>query len=575
MEQKEKWALISVYDKNGIIDFAGRLMKMGWKIISSGGTARKLAGAGIEVKDVADWVGGKAILDHKVVTLSREVHAALLADTKLPEEMQTIVDMDLGIIDLVVCDFYPLATEIAKLPLENSVTEFNGYVEKVIEQTDIGDPTMVRSGAKGGRTVICRTQDREPVLRELEEHKTISNSTRQKLRATAEYVVAGYCLDSARFHGNVGWDLVHGYVPPSNEPTCSRFNGMVGELVQTCRYGENACQSPAGLYKAAGCDDPLVIDKFKGIGDSPAPSFNNYCDIDRLLQTMSHIEAVYKDMLSGHTPNIMVGVKHGNPCGAAVSIHSTANKQIRLAKDTIMGDSLAIFGGWIMTNFMLTDEILEAIARTGMKGGKTRLLDGIIAPCADKEAIDLFKEIKSIRRLLVNPAIEMGIKLDTAPRIRPVRGGFLMQPNYTFVPDFTKMEVYGRRHKSYEDSLALAWAIGCTSNSNTITIVKNKMLIGNGVGQTARVWAAKLATNRAIDLKHENMLKGAVAYSDSFFPYPDAVNVLIKYGIRAIFSTSGSKAKGGGDTETIKACKGAGVTLYMLSDREARGFFSH
>lgn len=190
---RQKCALISVCSKAGICEFAKALVTMGWKIISSGGTAKALRDANISVMDVAELVGGGAILGHRVVTLSRELHAGLLADTNNPAHVAEMQQLGLPIIDMVVCDFYPLRDAIAKP---------GATIESVVEQTDIGGPTMVRSAAKGGRIVVCRPEDREWVLRQLQATGDILPIQREELRARAEFEVAGYCLASAIFHGN-------------------------------------------------------------------------------------------------------------------------------------------------------------------------------------------------------------------------------------------------------------------------------------------------------------------------------------------------------------------------------------
>jgi len=343
-----------------------------------------------------------------------------------------------------------------------------------------------------------------------------------------------------------------------------------GKLVLSAKYGENAPQTPAGLY-ITDTKDPLALSEFKVVSGSD-PSYNNLCDIDRLLQTITHVWSVFNSNWALN-PDIMIGVKHGNPCGAGVNVCSP-DKRIELAKKVALGDKLAIFGGWIMANFRISEDVATTLVKTGMKGHRVQKFDGVVAPSFENGVLASLERVGGKCRLMTNPILST-LGIDGSPRIRYVRGGFLMQPNYMFVPPFNGMVVYGKRSLDQEMSLALAWAIGCTSNSNTITIVKDKMLIGNGVGQQARVWASMLAIERAKSAGHGDKLEGAVAYSDSFFPYPDAVELLIENGIKAIFTTSGSKAKGGGDEATISACQKASVTLYMLPDKEARGFYAH
>jgi phosphoribosylaminoimidazolecarboxamide formyltransferase/IMP cyclohydrolase len=547
MTERVKWALISVYEKRGIVEFARRLVSMGWKILASGGTAKALDADGVPVKDVAELVGGGAILGHRVVTLSREVHAGLLADPNKPEDMAELAKLGIPFIHLVCCDFYPLAEETEKP---------DATVGSVIEKTDIGGPTMVRSAAKGGRIVICRPEDREWVLKELEQKGVLSPEGRQRLRAIAEFEVARYVADSARFHS--GGD----------------FESYFGERVAKGFKAENGWQRTGSLFKNPDSCDQLGLPNFRIVDPSTMQpmSWNNWCDLDRLLQTMTHICAASRIFLDG-PPDVAVGVKHGNACGAAVGITGPSDA----VENAVRGDTLAMFGGSFMCNFPLSEMNAQIMVTHGMPVGTTQKFDTVFAPGFDEGAIEILSRKHGKCRLVVNPALDDRLwckQLDRSPRFRHVRGGFMVQPNYTFVPDFEHLEgmkVYGERAQSNEWNLALAWAIGSTSNSNTITLVAEGMLIGNGVGQQDRVGAAKLAIERAIRAGHESKLRKAVACSDSFFPFPDAPKVLIDAGIRAIFSTSGSQ----NDAAVIELCKKRSVTLYMMPDPEARGFFGH
>ncbi len=329
--------------------------------------------------------------------------------------------------------------------------------------------------------------------------------------------------------------------------------------------GENAYQSPAFL-ESAGTEDPLALENFVVI-EGALPSYNNWCDVDRLLQTMTHLTAAWK-LRFKDVPYIAIGAKHGNPCGAAIK-----GWPRQTVAWMIEGDIRAIFGGAIMTNFRLDAEVASAMAESMPE--QKALFDLVIAPEFEAQAIQVLSRKKGKCRLITNPSLErmQSASLDIAPRYRYVRGGRLVQPNYNFLLDFSdpEMKVYGKAHILFEEDLLLAWGVGCTSNSNTITIANNGMIIGNGVGQQDRVSAAKLAINRATNAGHKDLLKGAVAYSDSFFPFPDGVQVLIDAGIKAIFSTSGSIK----DKEVQDLCVENDVTLYQLPDSKARGFFEH
>lgn len=520
-------ALISVYHKDGIIEFAKNLVELDFTIYASGGTFKHLKENGVMALPVSDLVGGEAILGHRVVTLSREVHAGLLAKNT-EEDIAELASLAIPRIDLVCVDLYPLEAEIAKKDCTR---------ESVIEQTDIGGPTMIRSAAKGRRIVICDPRDRSLVIDWLKFGEPEGSTFVDDLCAKGEYTIARYCLASA------------GYL------SGAKYKGLIGKRVATCKYGENAYQAPAYL-NSIGTDDPLALDKFKVIEGTP-PSYNNWIDIDRLLQTATHIGRGYE--VNGQDEvAIAIGVKHGNSCGGAVGIVHTI-----VLKNMMSGDPLAIFGGLVMTNFEVNEDSCESLV--------DKMLDGIIAPSFTRRAIEMLRRKNDKCRFVVNPALkDLRDSLDTAPLFRNVRGGFLDQPNYTFVPDLKGEEIvkYGKATVEQESGMILAWAIGSTSSSNTITLIKDgRKLIGNGVGQQDRVGAAELAITRAKRSGHD--IEGAVAYSDSFFPFPDGPQKLIDAGVKAIFTSSGSRR----DQETIDLCLKSNVVLYMVPDPVGRGFY--
>ncbi len=543
MEDWQKNALISVYHKDGIVEFARVLIKLGWRLLASGGTAKKLAEAKISVRDVAELVGGGAILGHRVVTLSRELHAGLLARPTFDDQRE-LERKNLPFIGLVCADFYPLKEAIAKP---------DATIDSVVEMTDIGGPCLVRSAAKGGRIVISDPKDRGWVLEKLKANGDLPPADYQRLRAKAEKLVAAYILDSARYHGQ------------------GEFEGLIGQQVTTCKYGENPYATPASLY-ALSTEDPLALDQFRLI-EGTSPSFMNYTDLDRLLQTITHIAAGF-EVNFGRVPPIAIGVKHGNPCGTAVG-----SDPAEVMKKMLLSDPEAIFGGLVMVNFELTADLAEILS-INPKGNGRLILDGVICPNISSEAVGKLKRKNNKCRVLVNPALASlsGASLDQERRIRPVRGGFLAQPNYTYVLDLKdpRLEISDEKAKSIDqlpeetaEDLVLAWAIGATSNSNTTTLVKDGQLIGNGVGQMSRVRSCELALKKAADAGHDS--SNGVAYTDSFFPFDDGPRVLARGGIKTIFSSSGSIR----DEETRKCCQDRGVLLIQLPDTVCRGFFNH
>jgi len=298
--------------------------------------------------------------------------------------------------------------------------------------------------------------------------------------------------------------------------------------------------------------------------DGDAPSYNNLVDFERLLQTVTHIAGAF-DYNGFTVPKIAVGVKHGNACGGCKFSLEDIDCHAVAAGAMMSGDSLAIFGGLVMTNFSITHAVATELS--------VNKIDGIMAPRFSPSAVETLKRRKGKCRFIMNEALETlnALCLDQALRFRYVTGGFLTQPNYTFIPRLEDPELMkiGSAHVGQKTDMLMAWAIGSTSNSNTITLVKQGVLIGNAVGQQDRVGAAELAVRRAQRSGHD--IKGSVAYSDSFFPFPDGPEVLIKAGVSAIFTSSGSR----NDKQTIKLCKDNNVTLYMIPDDKGRGFYGH
>ncbi len=544
-------ALLSVYDKTGIVEFANGLIAMGWKIIASGGTAKVLREAGLLIGDVSELVHGEPILGHRVVTLSREIHAGLLAqDTH--EHALELKKLGIPRIDLVCVDLYPLR-EAIEAP--------NRTIHSVIEMTDIGGPTLLRSAAKGNRIVISRSIDRSAVLRWLQKGMPNKEQMLRHLAARAEDEVARYCTWSA-------WFLSDG-----------RFDGLLGERALNCKYGENPWQEGAAFYTAGKKVDHLALDKFMArLGTDP--SYNNLCDLDRALQTMTHMAVALNAgplAISEKSIKLALAVKHGNPCGAAWGFGLTEEADV--VRRMVAGDPRAIFGGLVMTNFVLTDACVELLLHHGLPRGQKRVLDVVAAAGITEEALKLLERKNGKCRVMINSDLDdwsLLARLDDAPRFRMVRGGFLAQPNYVFaLRDWDQYQFAWPKKTTSEEKLRLiedmfmAWAIGSTSNSNTVTLVRDRTLIGNGVGQQDRVSCAELAVKRARSAGHAT--KGAVAYSDSFFPFVDGPEVLIKAGIAAIMVSSGSV----NDEKVVKLCARRGIGLLMLPDAECRGFFGH
>jgi len=548
LDCSKKTALVSVYDKKGIVGFVTSLVRLGWQILASGGTAKVLKEAGIEVIDVAELVGGGAILGHRVVTLSRELHAGLLADTGDLSQIEEMKQLGLPFIGLVCCDFYPLKEAIAKP---------EATIESVVEMTDIGGPTMVRAAAKGNRIVICDPADRAWVLARLSLQE-LTAEDRQRLRTKAEAVVAEYVLDSARFHSR------------------GTFDGLLGSQVRELAYAENRFQNPASLF-STGSNDSLGWDKFEVL--SGDPSYISIADGDRALGVMCllarTIQANLK-WLAGRfvSPYIAIACKHGNPCGVAV--HENSAKEAILK--AMLGDPIAVMGAEFMTNFPITTELATAIHRVPddlrqQVGREFWGTDVVYAPSFDRGAIELLGK-KEKRRLLANPALLDPQMPDEDWMIRPVRGGFLKQkqPNSIFVmmqpPTLIPEELI---------SGMLAFAVAWQSVSNTVSLAKDGMLIGLGCGQQDRIACVNLCLDRAKRAGHDP--QGSWFASDAFFPYAEreredspkeGPELLSDAGCVGGFVPRGSK----NDVKVIVFFMEHGLRVQWLPP-EHRGFFGH
>lgn len=570
MNQTRELALASVFNKDGLDEVAARLKKLGIRLISTGGTATYLRNHGVEVTEVSVLTGSPEMFGDLVKTLHPGVHGAILPPRTKANDAE-LVTHGISRIDFVYVSIYDLLGA-----LDQGVTD----VGELAKLCDMGGPAMIASGAKGalleltkkfekeedrpdyddgtsylGPIIVTSVEDAHKALDWIEAGLPNPEQFVQAMAAKAFWICATHRAGAAVALGD------------------GQFSALLGEKVAVCKYGENAWQTPAALYSAE-TDDPLSLDKFKLVGGTE-PSYNNLVEMERLLQTMTHITAGF-DVNFDEVPLIALGAKHGNCCGASALI---PGEEVRNADDTLKnmlrGDPTAIFGGLVMVNFDIDYQLANTLVRWGLSGDQPRILDAVIAPSFTDKAIEVLSRKKGKCRLLANPALATLNResLDTAPRFRYVRGGFLVQPNYTFVlnlddPAIEKHHLGALDMQTRQDIL-LAWAIGSTSNSNTITLVRDDTLVGNGTGQQDRVSCCELVIKRALKAGHT--AEGAVAYSDSFFPFPDGPQTLANAGITTILTSSGSVK----DQATVDLCQEHDINLLMIPDKLGRGFFGH
>lgn len=508
MENK-KSALISVSDKTGLIDFAKNLEALGYKIISTGGTKKILEENNIKTVSISDITNFPEIMDGRVKTLHPSVHAALLCVRDNDEHIKALEENNIDFIDIVVVNLYPFKEVLKK---ENSTHE------ELIENIDIGGPSMLRSAAKNYKyiTVLVDSSDYDNVLSEIKQNGDTSFQTREKLAAKVFRHTASYDALIAEYMTKV-----------TKTPFPDKITKTY-EKIQDLRYGENSHQN-ASFYKNI----------FSGFSICNATqlhgkelSYNNIQDANSALEILKEFDE----------PTV-VAIKHMNPCGVGsdCDIFEAWNK-------CYSSDKVSIFGGIIALNKKVTKKIANQMADI--------FLEIIIAPDYDEEAFDILSKSKNIRLL----KLDMNDKICNDEKIVSVMDGILIQDLDT--KQITKNDMNCVTNKKpteneIEDML-FAWKVVKHVKSNAIVIVKNKQTIGIGAGQMNRVGSAKIALEQAGELA-----KNSVLASDAFFPMPDTVEIASKYGIKAIIQTGGSIK----DNLSIEECNKNNISMVFTNIR--------
>ncbi len=516
-------ALISVSNKTGIVEFARKLTAYNIEIISTGGTARRLREAGLNVKDVSSLTDIPEMLDGRVKTLHPRIHGALLGVRDNPEHLLEMQENSIRPIDLICIDLYPF---------EETVSDPKSTTASIIEQIDIGGPAMIRSAAKNHKfvTVITNPEQYDLVLSDLEANNgSTSTDVRFSLAkeafirtATYDQVIANWFDDS-----NSGF---------------SEIMYSQSKLQQTLRYGENPDQ-PAAVYSQLGHQGPSVVNA-SVVAGKPL-SYNN------LLDSAAALELV-QDLTSASGKPTAAIIKHANPCGAAIA--DTLEDAFTKAWEC---DTLAAFGGIVCISGVAT----STIAKTITQGNK--FLEVVVAPSfTDNATSILLSKWKNIRLLAVGNSPRM----NSWKQMRTVEGGILVQelkPVAAKTQEWSHVAGPSPTPNQIDDA-KLAWITCGHLKSNSISLVFDGALIGGGMGQVDRVSAAKLALQRA----GEKLCKGdnIVAGSDAFFPFPDAPKILIDAGINCIVQPGGSVR----DHETIELCDERNITLLHTHERRFR-----
>jgi phosphoribosylaminoimidazolecarboxamide formyltransferase/IMP cyclohydrolase len=517
-------ALLSVSDKAGLIPFAQRLVSLGIELVSTGGTARSLAEAGLPVIEVSSITGFPEIMDGRVKTLHPAIHGGLLGVRANAEHMAAMASHGIGPIGLLVVNLYPFEATVAR----------GASWQDTVENIDVGGPAMIRAAAKnhGDVTVVVDPADYDVVAAELAAGRTTTLATRRNLAAKAFARTASYDAAISQWFGS-----------HSSDPLGSYFATGGGKL-QALRYGENPHQT-AAFYAAPG--QAFGIAAARQLQGKEL-SYNNINDTDAALECLS-------EFAHGSQAACVI-VKHANPCGVAVGSSS-----IEAYRKALACDPVSAFGGIISLS-----EPLDAATASVITELFTEV---IVAPYADEMAIEIVARKKNLRLLLLEGRPISGSGLS----VKSVGGGLLVQTRDTMSVDAMDLKVVTKRQPTASElsDLRFAFRVAKHVKSNAIVYAKGGATVGIGAGQMSRVDSARIAARKNEDVSREAGLErpsilGSVVASDAFFPFPDGLLQAAEAGATAVIQPGGSMK----DDEVIGAADERGLAMVFTGVRHFR-----
>jgi phosphoribosylaminoimidazolecarboxamide formyltransferase/IMP cyclohydrolase len=529
-------ALLSVSDKTCLADLGRGLVPRGFELVSTGGTARALRDAGLPVTDVAAVTGFPEMLDGRVKTLHPRVHGGLLADRRLPEHRRQLIAAAIAPFELVVVNLYPFAAALERPGIT---------VDELIEEIDIGGPSMVRAAAKNHASVAIVTSPAryEGILAALDAPGGLDDRLRRELALEAFAHTAAY---DARIAAELpGRMVAAGLLDAPADPYPPTLT-LALEKVETLRYGENPHQ-PAARYRRPGT---TIADGLFGVERAPLQgktlSYNNVLD--------AAAASALGRALRG--PGVVI-VKHTNPCGAA-----ERPSLLDAWAASLDADPVSAFGGVVA----LTRPVDRAVAEQLV----SIFLEIVIAPAYDPAALEVLATKPNVR-VLVDEALADDAppgRLEPTGSLRTAGGAVLVGVPDIATDDPATWACATRRTPSDAEllDLDLAWRLVRGVTSNAIVLVRDRRLVGMGSGQTSRVDAARQAVAKAHAMLGPTATIGAVCASDAFFPFPDAIEVCLAAGVTAVAQPGGSMR----DAEAIAAVDGAGATMLMTAVRHFR-----
>jgi len=491
---KIKRALISVSDKAGVLDLAKELNKFGVEILSTGGTAKLFRENNIPVKEVSEYTGFPEMLDGRVKTLHPKIHGGLLALRNNPEHMQTLKEHNIGLIDMVVVNLYPF---------EKTTQKPGVSIEEVIENIDIGGPSMLRSAAKNHQSVavICNPDRYAQVIEELKKNKGSLSET--LLRDLGIEVFTR----TSQYDGTIYNYLSNYFKGKSGEGALPKEITLGFEKIQELRYGENPHQQ-AAFYKEKGKSRGIINAKQL---QGKELSFNNILDLNSALELVKEFK----------NPAAVV-VKHNNPCGVAED-----NSLEKAYLNAWICDKLSAFGGIVALNRKMDPKTAKAVLGSGF-------LECVIAPGYDAGVAEMFKDKKNLRLLELSDLGEIN-----EPDFKRVSGGLLLQDKDLATLDMNNLKIVTKKKptKSEMESLIFGWKVAKHVKSNAIILTKGTKTVGIGAGQMSRVDSVFISTKKA-----GKLTAGSCLASDAFFPKEDAIQLAAKFKIKAIIQPGGSIA---------------------------------
>ena len=534
-EQTRPRALLSVYDKTGIIEFGKGLSELGFELVSTGGTAKKLRESGLDVIGVSDVTGHPEIFDGRVKSLHPAIHGPLLARLEKESDANGLKELGYPMIEIVACNLYPFSDAAStEPPLEDL---------DLLEMIDIGGPTMVRAAAKNHRNVVivCNPEDYVGVLESLKT-KSMNLDKRRKLALKAYEHTASY--DTAISNELAGRWIGRPEDSDEKDVQSSRLPStmtVATNLSHHLRYGENSHQA-AALYvdPSSNQGETLVTAIVEG---GKEMSYNNYSDADatlRLCRSLSTDEWP-------ETPHACVIVKHNNPCGAALG-----KTQLEAYEAALASDPESAFGSIICVNEPVTIEFAKAL--------EPLFLEGLMAPAYEEGSKEILMAKKNRRILTINSPGNRLAPLQRRTVRKEVEGGWLVQTEEPPIIDWSKAEVVTDKTPSKEqiDSMKFAVRVCEQVKSNAIVMVQGLATVGIGPGQTSRVEAVRIASRRAGD-----RAQGSVLASDAFFPFKDGIEQAAEAGASAIVQPGGSIR----DQEVIDEANARGMSMLFTKHR--------